>query len=164
LGVAKKVTKGNLWGFIQSRPYASVADIRRTFALDVETASPVRTSEGTYFIGLPQDAAALILQLWNEGRIVLDVNPDVKANVVQGVYPARPLLARQAAAGAGAEAHARAARAGQPLGTPGAPAPAGEAAPPAGGTKASRKRRRRRKKRRSGAATSAAQPAAQSAV
>jgi hypothetical protein len=166
LGVAKKVTKGNLWGFIQSRPYASVADIRRTFALDVETASPVRTSEGTYFIGLPQEAAALILQLWNEGRIVLDVNPDVKANVVQGLYPARPLLARQAAAAGGAEPAARTAPAGQPVGVPGAgaAAAAGEAGAPAGGTKASRKRRRRRKKRRSGAATPAAQPAAQSAV
>lgn len=85
----KRVTKGNLWGFIQSRPYASVADIRRLFLMDVDGAAIVGTTEGNCYIGLPQDAADLIRQLWYEGRIVLDLNPDVKARVVQGVYPAR---------------------------------------------------------------------------
>ena len=98
LAVAKRVTKGNLWGFIQSRPYASVADIRRLFTTGVDDAAMLSTSEGTYFIGLPQEAADLIAQLWREGRIVLDTNPDVKALVVQGVYPARVMLGRQPAA------------------------------------------------------------------
>lgn len=93
--VPKRVTKGNLWGFIQSRPYASVADMRRLFTMGVDDASILPTSEGTYFIGLPQEAADLISQLWHEGRIVLDTNPDVKALVVQGVYPARAMLGRQ---------------------------------------------------------------------
>ena len=87
--MAKRVTKGNLWGFIQSRPYASVADIRRLFMMDVDGAAAVPTNEGAYYIGLPQDTADIIRQLWQEGRIILDLNPDVKARVVQGVYPAR---------------------------------------------------------------------------
>ena len=87
--MAKRVTKGNLWGYIQSRPYASVADIRRLFLMEVEGAAALPSNEGAYYIGLPHDAADLIRQLWQEGRIMLDLNPDVKARVVQGVYPAR---------------------------------------------------------------------------
>lgn len=94
--MAKRVTKGNLWGFIQSRPYVSVADIRRLFMIDVDSAAALPTGEGRCYIGLTQDAADLLRQLWSEGRIVLDLNPDVKAKVVQGVYPARAPLSRPA--------------------------------------------------------------------
>ncbi|MDQ3701086.1 MAG: hypothetical protein M3442_09230 [Chloroflexota bacterium] len=95
--MAKRVTKGNLWGFIQSRPYCSVADIRRLFLMDVEGAAALATNEGAYYIGLPQEAADMIRQLWQEGRVLLDLNPDVKARVVQGVYPARIPLGRPGA-------------------------------------------------------------------
>ncbi|MGH2368807.1 MAG: hypothetical protein ACRDI2_11475, partial [Chloroflexota bacterium] len=60
----KRVTKGNLWGFIQSRPYASVADIRRLFVMEVDGAAALPTSEGACYIGLPREAADLIRQLW----------------------------------------------------------------------------------------------------
>jgi hypothetical protein len=99
--VAKRVTKGNLWGYIQSRPYASVADIRRLFLMEVEGAAALPSNEGAYYIGLPRDAADLIRQLWQEGRIMLDLNPDVKARVVQGVYPARFPQGRFGGRGAG---------------------------------------------------------------
>jgi hypothetical protein len=92
--VAKRVTKGNLWGFIQSRAYTSIADIRRLFLMSVEDAACVETTEGMYFVGLPSDAAAIVAQLCREGRIVLDVNPDIKARAVQGVYPARAPFGR----------------------------------------------------------------------
>jgi hypothetical protein len=100
--VAKRVTKGNLWGFIQSRPYASVADIRRLFFMDVDGAAPVPTSEGTCYIGLPPDTAELIAQLCREGRIGLDLNLNVKARVVQGVFPVRLPVRRAGASGDGA--------------------------------------------------------------
>ena len=87
--MAKRVTKGNLWGFIQSRSYASVADVRRMFSMEVDGATAIRTSEGTCFIGLPPEAAELVGQLSREGRIALDLNLNVKAHVVQGIYPAR---------------------------------------------------------------------------
>ena len=100
--MAKRITKGNLWGFIQSRPYASVADIRRLFFMDVDGAAAVPTSEGTCYIGLPPEAAELIAQLCREGRIGLDLNLNVKARVVQGVFPARLPAYRAAAVGDGA--------------------------------------------------------------
>jgi hypothetical protein len=95
--VAKRVTKGNLWGFIQSRPYASVADIRRLFSMEVEGAAPIPTSEGTCYIGLPSEVADIIRQLWHEGRVGLDLNVNVKARVVQGVFPARLPMHRSGA-------------------------------------------------------------------
>ena len=136
--MAKRITKGNLWGFIQSRPYVSVADIRRLFMMDVDGAAPFLTSEGPCYIGLPDEAAHLIRQLWQEGRIVLDMNPDVKARVVQGVYPARVPLGRAPSAPATGP--------GRALGHDGPPEPRSGAAgamhePPGG------KRKRRRKRR-----------------
>jgi hypothetical protein len=122
--VAKRVTKGNLWGFIQSRPYASVADIRRLFMMDVEGAAALATNEGPYYIGLPPEAADLIRQLWQDGRILLDLNPDVKGKVVQGVYPARMPMARGGGAsgssGGAVNGSARGAKATAPSRPPGA--------------------------------------------
>ena len=84
--MAKNVTKGNLWGYIQSRPYASVADIRRQFNLESEAAIPLRTTHGVVYIGLPNRGAQFLRQLQREGRIVLDFLPDVRGRVVTGVY------------------------------------------------------------------------------
>ena len=93
--MAKRITKGNLWGFIQSRTYASVADMRRLFMMDVEGAAAISTGEGTCYIGLPPEAADMVGQLSREGRIALDLNLNVKARVVQGVFPVR-MAARRA--------------------------------------------------------------------
>ena len=49
------------------------------------------TTEGTYYIGLPPEAAAMVGQLWQEGRIVFDCNQDVRVMVVQGLSPVRVL-------------------------------------------------------------------------
>ena len=100
--MAKRITKGNLWGFIQSRSYASVADMRRLFMMDVDGAAAVPTSEGICFIGLPPEAADMVGQLSREGRIGLDLNLNVKARVVQGVYPVRMPAPRHASAEGGA--------------------------------------------------------------
>lgn len=138
----KRITKGNLWGFIQSRPYASVSDIRRLFLMDVEGAARLATGEGTFYIGLPQEAADLVRQLWNEGRIVLDVNPDVKVRVVQGIYPAHAGTGRR---GGVPLAPAMAPPSPPEPAAPAAPAGADESA--GSGFAAGKKRRRRRRKR-----------------
>ncbi len=96
--MAKNVTKGNLWGYIQSRPYASVADIRRQFSLESETAIPLRTAHGVVYIGLPSRGAEFLRQLLREGRIALDFLPDVRGRVVTGVYAIQP-PSRKAASG-----------------------------------------------------------------
>lgn len=137
----KRITKGNLWGFIQSRPYASVADIRRLFTMDVDGAAPFRTNEGTTYVGLSPEAAELIRQLWQEGRVALDLNPNVKARVVQGVYPARLPSPRHAA--------------------PSRPGDSGNAmsGSNAGGAGAEGQRRRRRRKRSGEASAPSSGPA-----
>ena len=84
--MAKNVTKGNLWGYIQSRPYASVADIRRQFSLESEAAIPLQTGHGVVYVGLPNRGAQFLRQLLREGRIALDFLPDVRGRVVTGVY------------------------------------------------------------------------------
>ena len=104
--MAKRVTKGNLWGFIQSRPYVSLADIRRLFSMEVEGAAAIHTSEGVTYVGLPPEVADLVRQLWQEGRIAFDLNYDVHARVVQGIYPARVPLGRQHHSAGGGEGQA----------------------------------------------------------
>ena len=111
--MAKRITKGNLWGYIQSRPYASISDIRRLFTMDVDGAAAIRSSEGTCYIGLPQDAADVVGQLWHEGRVGLDLNPNIKARVVQGIYPARPPVQRYSGAHQNARSGDAAANPGQ---------------------------------------------------
>ena len=53
----KRVSKGNLWGFIQSRPYVTIADLRRLFMTEVDEVVPLQTGEGTYYVGLTLEAA-----------------------------------------------------------------------------------------------------------
>ena len=57
--------------------------------MDVEGAAAIPTSEGICYIGLPPEAAEMVGQLSREGRIALDLNLNVKARVVQGVFPVR---------------------------------------------------------------------------
>ena len=126
--MAKNVTKGNLWGYIQSRPYASVSDIRRQFSLETEAAAPIRTPHGVVFIGLPNRGAQLLRQLVREGRIALDLLPDVRGSVVTGVYaiqaPGRHVRPSGYAKGKSTrKRHRRSRRAGR----------SGAAAPPTGG-------------------------------
>ena len=67
------------------------------FSMEVDGATAIRTSEGTCYIGLPPEAADLVGQLSREGRIALDLNLNVKAHVVQGIYPVRLPAQRQPA-------------------------------------------------------------------
>src|SRR5688500_19210690 len=72
--------------------------MRRLFMMDVDGAAAIPTSEGTCYIGLPPEAAELVGQLSREGRIALDLNLNVKARVVQGIYPVRLPPPRQPSA------------------------------------------------------------------
>ncbi|HAH14579.1 MAG: hypothetical protein EBQ56_06825 [Proteobacteria bacterium] len=89
--ITKRVTKGNIWGVVQSRLYVPISDLRRMFNLPTDDVAPMTTTEGTYYIGLPPEAAAMVGQLWQEGRIVFDCNQDVRVMVVQGLSPVRVL-------------------------------------------------------------------------
>ena len=103
--MAKAISKGNLWGFIQSRPYATVADVRRQFELDTDEATPIHLSPGIAYIGLPSQGASVVRQLVREGRIALEYLPDVRGRVVIGLYavhmPPRPPASRRAQSASG---------------------------------------------------------------
>ena len=76
--------------------------MRRLFMMDVEGAAAIPTSEGICYIGLPPEAAEMVGQLSREGRIALDLNLNVKARVVQGVFPMRLPAPRQSSGDGGA--------------------------------------------------------------
>ena len=87
--MAKKLSKGSLLGFLRSRPYVSVADIRRRFLLETDDATPLRGPEGYVYIGLPPSAAETVRQLWSEGKIGLHFSPNIRARSVEGLYATR---------------------------------------------------------------------------
>lgn len=86
----RRITRGNLWGILQGRLHVPMGDLRRQFQIDSDEVTPVQTPEGTYYVGLPADGAAVLGQLWHEGRIVFDCTPDLRAMVVRAIAPTRP--------------------------------------------------------------------------
>ena len=86
----RRITRGNLWGILQGRLHVPMGDLRRQFQIDSDDVTPVQTSEGTFYVGLPADGAAVLVQLWHEGRIVFDCTPDLRAMVVRAIAPTRP--------------------------------------------------------------------------
>lgn len=86
----RRITRGNLWGILQGRLHVPMGDLRRQFQIDSDEVTPVHTPEGTFYVGLPADGAAVLGQLWHEGRIVFDCTPDLRAMVVRAIAPTRP--------------------------------------------------------------------------
>lgn len=85
----KRPSTSSLRRYLTSRPYLSVADIRRRFSLDPEAMSVVRRNGTTAYIGLPEREAAKLQDLWQREEIGLEFSVEVRAPVVVGVYPMR---------------------------------------------------------------------------
>lgn len=85
--MAKKLNKSSLLWFIRSRPYTTVAELRRRFTLEAESMEAVKLQNYTYYVGLPARPAALLGQLIQEGRVGIEPAIDVRAHVVEGVFP-----------------------------------------------------------------------------
>jgi|GEM_PF-836745 hypothetical protein len=86
----RRIGRGNLWGILQGRLHVPMGDLRRQFQIDSDDVTPIQTPEGTFYVGLPADGAAVLGQLWHEGRIVFDCTPDLSAMVVMAIAPTRP--------------------------------------------------------------------------
>lgn len=86
----RRLSKGNLWGILQGRLYVPLGDLRRQFQIDSDDVTAVSTPEGTFYVGLPAESAAVLGQLWHEGRITFDCTPDLRALVVRAIVPTRP--------------------------------------------------------------------------
>jgi hypothetical protein len=86
----KRPSTSSLRRFITSRPYVTVADIRRRFGLDDPDAMARIQRNGTSaWIGLPDREATKLQELWHRDELGLEMSVEVRAPVVVGLYPIR---------------------------------------------------------------------------
>ena len=86
----KRPSTSSLRRFITSRPYVTVAEIRRRFGLDDPDAMTHVQRNGTSaWIGLPEREATKLQELWHREELGVEMSVEVRAPVVVGVYPMR---------------------------------------------------------------------------
>ncbi len=85
----KRPSTSSLRRYLTSRPYISVADIRRRFGLDTEAMSVVSRNGTTAFVGLPEREATKLQDLWQRDEVGVELSVEVRAPVIVGVYPIR---------------------------------------------------------------------------
>ena len=97
----KRPSTSSLRRFITSRPYVTVAEIRRRFGLDDPDAmAHLQRNGSSAWIGLPLREATKLEELWHRDELGLEMSVEVRAPVVVGVYPMR--IARYVMDGAAA--------------------------------------------------------------
>lgn len=97
----KRPSTSSLRRFISSRPYVTIAELRRRFALDdPDAVSPLERNGTVAWVGLPEREASKLRDLWQQDEVGLELSVDVRAPVVVGVYPMR--ISRYLADGFGA--------------------------------------------------------------
>lgn len=87
---SKRPSTSSLRRFITSRPYVTVAEVRRRFGLDDPDAMAHLQRNGTSaWIGLPEREASKLQELWHRDELGLQLSVEVRAPVVVGIYPMR---------------------------------------------------------------------------
>lgn len=88
-----RCTQAQLRRFIKSRPYVPMHELRRRFELNgsPDDVSPVRTEEGTLWVGLPPREAGFLGELVRSGEIGLELCHDPCVRMVIGVFAMRPV-------------------------------------------------------------------------
>jgi hypothetical protein len=90
MSATKRPSTSSLRRFITSRPYVTVAELRRRFGLDDPDGIGHLERNGTRaWIGLPEREAAKIQDLWQRDEVGLELSVEVRAPVVVGIYPMR---------------------------------------------------------------------------
>jgi hypothetical protein len=88
MSASKRPSTSSLRRFITTRPYVTVAELRRRFLLDdPDAVCCVRRNGTRAFVGLPEREAAKLQELWERDEIGLELSVEVHAPVVVGVYP-----------------------------------------------------------------------------
>ena len=83
----KRLSKSSLLWLVRSRSYISVSDVRRRFNVELsDDATAMLGPGGRVFVGLPSHQASLLEELWRDGKVGLELAPDVRAPIVTGVY------------------------------------------------------------------------------
>ena len=122
MSASKRPSTSSLRRFITSRPYVTVAELRRRFGLDDPDAMTRLQHNGTQaWIGLPEREASKLQELWNRDELGVELSVEVRAPVVVGVYPMR--IARYVMEGNGMNGHAPANGHGRPQFAPAYGAP-----------------------------------------
>jgi hypothetical protein len=86
----KRPSTSSLRRFITSRPYVTVAELRRRFGLDDPDAMAHVNRNGTSaWIGLPEREATKLEELWHRDELGMELSVEVRAPVVVGIYPIR---------------------------------------------------------------------------
>jgi hypothetical protein len=90
MSATKRPSTSSLRRFITSRPYVTVAELRRRFGLDDPDGIGHLERNGTRaWIGLPEREAAKVQDLWQRDEVGLELSVEVRAPVVVGIYPMR---------------------------------------------------------------------------
>ena len=90
MSASKRPSTSSLRRFITSRPFVTVAELRRRFGLDDPDAMTRLARNGTIaWIGLPEREASKLQELWDRGELGVELSVEVRAPVVVGVYPMR---------------------------------------------------------------------------
>jgi hypothetical protein len=118
MSASKRPSTSSLRRFITSRPYVTVAELRRRFGLDDPDAMTRLARNGTSaWIGLPEREAAKLQDLWDRGELGVELSVEVRAPVIVGVYPMR--IARYVTDSNGTNGRPAAGNGGQPVATEG---------------------------------------------
>ncbi len=86
---ARRVKASSLLWFISNRPYVPISDIRRRFGLFSEHGTMLRDEEGPLHLGLPEQAAATMLDLRRRNKIEFEYDYAYEMRIVIGVFPLR---------------------------------------------------------------------------
>jgi hypothetical protein len=90
VSASKRPSTSSLRRFITSRPFVTVAELRRRFGLDEPDAMVLLRRNGTSaWIGLPEREASKLQDLWDRNELGIELSVEVRAPVVVGVYPMR---------------------------------------------------------------------------
>ena len=90
MSASKRPSTSSLRRFITSRPFVTVAELRRRFGLDDPDSMTRLAQNGTVaWIGLPEREASKLQELWDRGELGVELSVEVRAPVVVGVYPMR---------------------------------------------------------------------------
>jgi len=86
-------TQAQLRRFIKSRPWIPMHELRRRFGIygGDDDVTPVRTSGGMIFVGLPFSEGRMLGELIVSGDVGYELSLDPGAPIVVGVYPMRPV-------------------------------------------------------------------------
>jgi hypothetical protein len=90
MSASKRPSTSSLRRFITSRPYITVAELRRRFGIDdPDCMTRIHRNGTAAWIGLPEREAIKLQDLWEREELGMELSVEVRAPVVVGIYPMR---------------------------------------------------------------------------